>query len=360
MIIILKPTLALALLAGAASAQVTFIGVGYTVPTVTLFAPGQVFTLFVSGLNIRFPSPVFAPSAPLPAALGGISVRFQQGTSTYFFAIFSVKQTQTCTTGTTDECFATAITAQVPFEVNYTTANSPTLVISVNGVDSRSLAAAVVGSNLHLLNSCDSIFASTAPTSSLGIPICLPLVTHANGTLASVYNEGVTSVQVSSGETIVLYSTGLGTTNPAVATGKVTPIPAPQADFSLSSVSFLISPNAGGSFPWLSANCNSVSCPPVAPLPGQPAASAWLVPGQVGLYQINITLPNYSAADLPTLCTLAEGSGPAALGIYSNVTISIFEGGLLASLPLCIQPASGSQLRSGHKSSLPLQIRLIP
>ena len=66
MINILKPMLALALLAGAASTQITLIGAGYT-HTLSLFAPGQVTTLFVSGLSIRFPSPVFAPSVPLPA-----------------------------------------------------------------------------------------------------------------------------------------------------------------------------------------------------------------------------------------------------------------------------------------------------
>lgn len=344
----LKTLLALALLASPTSAQVTLIGAGYTNPTAVALSPGQVTTLFVSGLSLRFPSPVFAPSTPLPATLGGISVRFQQGSNTYPFAIFSIKQTQTCVTGTTDECYTTGITVEVPSEINFATFNLSTLslVISVNGVDSQSMA--VAGSYPHLLSNCDSIFAATPPTTMVGLPVCYPLVTHADGSLAFVYSEnstsvvGIGSVQVSAGETIVVYATGLGPTSPAVATGATTPTPAPQVDFSLAQLGFVVSPNVGATVPWSSAYCTSTACPPVAPLPGQPAASAWLVPGQVGLYQINITLPSYTAADLPTLCQLAATRVPAeAMGVYSNVTISFFGGE--ASLPLCIQPVASSQ-----------------
>jgi len=230
----LPTLLLLAFLASAASAQVTLIGGGYANPAAFALAPGQVTTLFVSGLSLRFPSPVFAPSKPLPITLGGISVRFIQGSSTYNFAIFSIYQTQTCVTGTTNECYSTGVTVQVPFEVNYTTMNPPTLVISVDGVDSQSLPVALLPRNTHILNSCDSIFATPVPSSS-GFPVCVPLVTHADGSLATVFSHGTTTVQVSSGETIVVYVTGLGISSPAVATGAVTPTPAPRVQFSLSS-----------------------------------------------------------------------------------------------------------------------------
>ncbi len=320
--------LPLVLFASVASAQLTLTGAGYSNPTPVALAPGQVTTLFVSGLSLRFPSPVFASSTPLPTSLGGISARFQQGANTYPFAIFSIRQTPTCTTGTTNECFSTAITVQVPFYD--ATMNAPTLVISVNGADSQSMP--VIGGIPHILTSCDSIFAAPSSTTSFGLPICLPLVTHASGALASVYSHGATSVQVSSGETIVVYATGMGSTTPPVPTGTVTPAPAPQVDFRLSNISFLISPNVGATYPW-SQGCSS-PCPPFTPPPGHPAASAWLVPGEVGLYQINITLPTYTAADLPTICGLAENG--FSFGVYSNVTISFFGGG--ASLPVCISP----------------------
>ncbi len=327
----LKNLLALVLLGSAAPAQVTLLGAGYSNPTAVALAPGQVTTLFVSGLSLRFPAPVVAPSTPLPTTLGGISVRFRQGSSTYFFAIFSIQQTYTCISGTTNECYSTGITVQVPFEVNYTTMNAPTLVISVNGVDSQSLPVALVPTNTHILTSCDSIFATASV-------ICLPEVTHANGGLASVYSKGIITIQASAGETIVVYATGLGITNTAVATGTVTPTPAPQVQFGLAQIGFLVSPNVGATYPWLK-NCPSLSCPPIPALPGQPAASAWLVPGEVGLYQINITLPTYTATDLPTICEAAEQSAPAgAYGVYSNVTITIFDGVGLASLPVCISP----------------------
>lgn len=229
----------------------------------------------------------------------------------------------------------------VPFEVN-TTMNPPTLVISVDGVDSQTLPASLLGTP-HLLSSCDSVFATPTPKTLAGFPICVPLVTHADGSSASVYSinstdvVGTTSVQVTAGETIVVYATGLGPTTPAVATGAVTPTPAPQAELSLPQLGFLISPNVGATVPWSSSLCNITGCPPITPLPGQPAASAWLVPGEVGLYQINITLPTYTAAELPAICEFAASRVPAgAFGVYSNVTISFFGGA--ASLPVCMQP----------------------
>jgi uncharacterized protein (TIGR03437 family) len=215
----LENLLALAVLASAAPAQVTLLGGGYGNPSAFTLAPGQVTTLFMTGLSLRFPSPVVAGSTPLPTTLGGISARFQQGPSTYFFAIFSIQQTYRCATGTTNECYTTGVTVQVPFEVNYTTMNAPTLVISVNGVDSPPLPVALVGYNVHLLTSCDSIFATNNS-------ICVPLVTHADGSPPAFYSHLQGSVQVSSGETIVVYATGLGVTKPAVATGTVTSTPA--------------------------------------------------------------------------------------------------------------------------------------
>ena len=117
--------------------------------------------------------------------LGGIAIRFQQGSNTYPFAIFSVKQTQTCATATTNECYTTGITVQVPFEANTTTMNSPTLIVSVNGVDSQSIPVGLAAFHPHLLSNCDSVFATPATTNPAGAESCLPLVTHVDGTLAA-------------------------------------------------------------------------------------------------------------------------------------------------------------------------------
>jgi uncharacterized protein (TIGR03437 family) len=73
------------------------------------------------------------------------------------------------------------------------------------------------------------------------------------------------------GETIILYLTGLGATNPAVASGQPAPSsPAPA----------------------------TVTIPPTVTLDGQPAnfVFAGLTPGGVGLYQINLTIPSTARA----------------------------------------------------------------
>jgi len=68
------------------------------------------------------------------------------------------------------------------------------------------------------------------------------------------------------GETIILYLTGLGATNPAVASGQPAPSTPPLA---------------------------TVTIPPTVTVDGQPASFvfAGLTPGGVGLYQINLTIP---------------------------------------------------------------------
>lgn len=91
---------------------------------------------------------------------------------------------------------------------------------------------------------------------------------HADYTLVNASNPA------KPGETIILYLTGLGATNPAVASGQPAPSTPPLA---------------------------TVTVPPTVTLDGQPASFvfAGLTPGGIGLYQINLTIPaNARTGDL--------------------------------------------------------------
>ncbi len=90
-------------------------------------APGQITTLFVTGLKTVLSSqPVNANVVPLPTTLAGISVTLnqsgQQGTP---IPLLAVQQMSVCNTGGAPppasglaaDCFITAITVQIPVEL---------------------------------------------------------------------------------------------------------------------------------------------------------------------------------------------------------------------------------------------------
>ena len=52
----------------------TLAGTGYSNPSIIRVAPGQITTLFVTGLKTVLSQPVKATSLPLPTTLAGISV----------------------------------------------------------------------------------------------------------------------------------------------------------------------------------------------------------------------------------------------------------------------------------------------
>jgi hypothetical protein len=124
----------------------------------------------------------------------------------------------------------------------------------------------------HILNRCDTIMGQFGG--------CYPMITHGNGHLIS------TSEPAHSGEIIVVYALGLGLTTPSVKSGVPAASPGPVAVFANLiplSLSFLFD-SPPGSPP-----------PPVFWVPiGQwiKPSYAGLVSGFVGLYQINLKLPD--------------------------------------------------------------------
>jgi uncharacterized protein (TIGR03437 family) len=295
-------------------------------------APGQIVTVFVSGLNTVLSKPLKATSLPLPNSLGGVSVTLKEfiPSATYPVPLLAVQQIPFCAGTTTPQpnCVVTAITLQVPYEILPLLPGSggngtlnPELVVSENGNANAAIAVLQpVNDNLHILSTCDTFpFGTSLQTQS-----CYPVVTHSDGTLVGI------DAPAKAGETVVIYTVGLGATSPAVKTGDANPMP-PAVVASPVHLQFDFRTNAGPSRPY--------SNPLVAsPFAGPSPAFVGLTPGQVGLYQINVTIPSTIPAVercettcAPTVCTMYNT-------VQSNLTIDIGANASFDGAAICVQP----------------------
>jgi hypothetical protein len=79
----------------------TLTGTGYVDPSRFFVAPGQITTLFVTGLKTILPSePIKAQAVPLPTSLAGISVILNQpGLQASTVPLLSFQQISTCSDG---------------------------------------------------------------------------------------------------------------------------------------------------------------------------------------------------------------------------------------------------------------------
>ncbi len=322
------------------SAQTAILmSAGYGNPAPIQAAPGQVITLYISGTKTVLPSQspsIRATTIPLPTTLGGFSVTVRQGNNTYAAPLVSVVQTQNCTDPVSSpQCIITALTVQIPFEVGPILTPVPIngdLSVNDNGTDSAHFPIALLFDNIHILTICDKVGNNTGTLPTL----CPAIVTHADGTTGSLGDSPVMQ-----GETIVLWAYGLGQTTPVVKTGDATPTPAPVlSDGPNVTIQFDFRPNAGPAMPYLaltgviSPTPITTTGPVVMPIP----PFVGLTPGQVGLYQINVKIPD----TIPTVpaCTqvLSCISSLLKCVVQSNLTIDI--GGLTSfdGAAICVQP----------------------
>jgi hypothetical protein len=286
-------------------------------------APGQVITLFVRGLNA---SDATASGSPLPTTLSGITVRVKSGISNYpdRLPILSIRSYDFCAGRLSVPCPLTHVTVQIPNDP-VCVPSSPlpnecsipsavvTLTIEENGAPGQEFLVVVSGSSRpQVLNGCQTIFAGSGG-------ICYPFVTHADGSRVTGNNPA------KPGETIVIYLTGLGWTEPTVKTGEAAAIPA----------------KAVLSFPLVISY--RLDLPPASPAPPVVWApeERWvdpsfvgLVPGYVGLYQMNVPLPT----------RLPQRIAPCGGGDFgANTRIAIGAGDLGAAagtafVDVCVQP----------------------
>jgi hypothetical protein len=155
-------------------------------------------------------------------------------------------------------------------------------------------------------------------------------VTHANGTVVTADNPA------QPGEEIVIWAFGLGQTTPTPKTGQASPTPAATLSSRLY-LQFDFRSNAMPSPPYINRT---------APMPPPTPTFVGLTPGQVGLYQINVTIPSSIPAvdrcGLPTSDLPTGTTGGLALSLYnivqSNVTIDIGAAISFDGAAICVQP----------------------
>lgn len=312
-----------------ASAQsaLALVGSGYPQPISHLgFAPGQIVTIQVVGMKALSPPLTVqrATAVPLPVTLAGISVALKQSIIGSQFdnpvalpphsaALLSIGQSDLCgVTPIPPACLQTSIKLQIPFELRFNMLGYPEyltwMVISQDGVDSQPTTVSIVDDWIHVITCADK-----DDKSACGSAGAYSMVTHADGTLVSAQSPA------KPGEVVVIYAWGLGPTLTSVATGHAAPEPAiipALGGFPLQGVPvwFDFNPNAGASSqpgylsPW--------------------TAEAFLTPGQVGLYQVNVKLPAVFPDVRP--CSLDSG-------FVSNLTISLLLGASNDGAGICVQ-----------------------
>ncbi len=260
-----------------ASAQTaaTLASAGYaSLPPIPV-APGQVVTLFfrdvgpLPGGSLRVDE---AKTVPLPTVLAGLSVFIKQ--PSVRFPIFAVRQENDCFDGQSNPaCLLTSLRVQLPFDLKPV----KELVLEVDGESSRSFLLTEVSDNAHVLTSCDLTWNTNWAST------CSRLAFHTDGSAVTEKSPA------RPGETIVVYLWGMGATTPSVPIG--TPAPPGVVVKQVPGITavrarFLDGPRV---------NINALPAfysPEDASEPGVPIEFLGLTPGQIGLYQLNVAIPN--------------------------------------------------------------------
>jgi uncharacterized protein (TIGR03437 family) len=323
----------------------TVIGGGYRNPDAVRVAPGQVIAVFLrntqtllplnfNGLGYRY---VLAESVPLPTSLAGFSARVELESLGAVVVsvpapILAVHQLPICANTAPfppggipalPECYVTALTLQVPFSVRpplpHPAAPSAfKLVASEGGADSTSVLLNVKQDNIHIVSLCDRTGVSNGYGTAGSPTFCAPIATHLDGSLIN------TESTVKPAEVIVLYAYGMGLTFPdPPPAGSPTPIPGPQVTSSLR-IQFDFRPSAGPSIPEVNPKDTTPS----------PILFAGLAPGQVGLYQINVKLPDVFPPVVPCGGSVSNFMG----NVLSNLTINISGASSYDGAQICVAP----------------------
>ncbi len=294
------------------AAQGQLIAAGYAAPAPMEVAPGQIVTLFFRDIGRSANGRdriATAGSIPLPETLAGLSVAMQQLPDPEFrrIPLLAVRQQNECEDASgRPECLLTAIRVQIPTNLTPTIAK---LRVETDGVSSRTFLMRPVRDDAHVLTVCDGVWDTNPATD------CLRIAFHPDGRRV---DEGHPAVR---GGSIVLYAFGLGPTNPPVVTGTAAAEGAEVIDSVKRqlSVRFSVFRNASGGLPryWETEPVGVMSVP----------AYVGLTPGQVGLYQINVRIPE--SLEIPLGC---------GDGTRSNVLVKVTTARGTENVPVCVAP----------------------
>lgn len=263
-------------------------GAGYLFPGSISIAPGQVITIFTTGVSNPPTQPVFAGAGNLPTSLAGIGVTIVQATEIPA-PILRVSSGGCAFCGT-----ITAITIQIPYELQTIIMNglgpANGLFVTENGVAESGTTFNPVFDHVHILTVCDTVIGGSGPSTGR----CPWEVTHANGLLVSNTDPA------SGGEVLIAYAVGLGATNPMVPTGQAATQARPTVE------TFRIGFN-------FEADAPPSAPPSLAPAP----LYTGLTPYYPGLYQINFVVPSIPAGLPP--CYSYQGTN----FVNTNLTVSV-------------------------------------
>jgi uncharacterized protein (TIGR03437 family) len=218
-------------------------------------APGTIAAIFGEQLSYR--EPAGAASLPLPTELGGARVFINDRPAPVFFSSYG------------------QINFQVPFDTP-----SGTAIVRVDRDGQRG-------------NTVSLTVAASVPR-LLRLRGDFAIAVNSDGTFPIPPRFGIPSRPARKGETLVLYAIGLGATNPPVVSGAASPSdPLARVASSSSRVRF----GAGG-----------LGTTAIAE-----TSFAGLVPGFVGLYQINVAVPDDSpAGEVPIQLVLDSAASDIA------------------------------------------------
>jgi len=209
-----------------------------------MVAPGEMIN--IAGFNLGPARAVLAPSGDLPTTLGGVQVTFDGRQA----ALRYVSQY--------------VLTAQVPFDLQ--PGGRAAMRITYNGTTSDSV-------NLDVLTAVPGLHTQSANGKGLVTAV------NQDGSLNSLANPAPR------GSYVTIYASGLGTVDPALATGQVAPnLPLrPTTAAILASIDGYLAP----------------------------VIFAGAAPGFVGLYQLNIQVPSNANPGSRALSVFAGGGAPS-------------------------------------------------
>jgi len=219
------------------------------------WVPGSTGSIFGTGLSEGVNGVVLANQAPFPTILQGVQVRVQ-GVLAPIIALANVNGQE-------------QINIQVPFEV--TAPSSVTVVITNNG-------ASATFTGIPTLSVQPGVFQFNSNGTQLAAAL------HAN------FNVITQADPAKAGETIMLFLTGMGATNPAVSTN----VAGPVSTLASTTVSPLV----------VTVNNQSAK-----------VIGSWYAPFLYTAYQINLVIPPGTTSGLATVIVNAAGSASPAVKI---------------------------------------------
>ena len=295
--------------------------VGYVLPSLPRYAPGQVLSLFVSGLRV---SNTKAVVLPLPTTLEGVTasaVEKRAGGFAGDLPIFGLTNSSYFGGASTEASDITVLTVQMPAlptclpdQILNPCWYIPHVIVTVkqNGMSVASSEFVQTASNLHVLNACDtSVSPFIADSVKIGqmLANCYPIITHADGTVVTGHQSPARG-----GEIVTIYTTGMGFLGGRLGA------PAPEGgvalDQALPTIGFDFRPEAiGGIYNVPATGSGSLRPEYVG-----------LVSGLVGIEQVNVRLPS----EFPPETRKCQGFADTNLGI------NIERGSSLAGVRLCV------------------------